>query len=87
MFNDRLSYAESFEEALQGLFEEGAPAAAERSAALPTAGDSLAQKAQAAFRSYQRLQAEGRFAEAGEQLEELEGLLKDLAERTEGPGN
>jgi uncharacterized membrane protein (UPF0182 family) len=83
MFNDRLSYAESFEEALQGLFKEGEYSTARRSA-LPAAEESLVQKAKTAFKSYQHLHAEGRFSEAGQQLEKLASLLQDLVADVEG---
>jgi len=81
MHGDDLSYAETFEAALEGLFEEDAPAVAPiRDAGAPAPVPELGRRANAAFESYLRLQGEGRFEEAGRELERLQALLQRLAE-------
>jgi uncharacterized membrane protein (UPF0182 family) len=76
MHGDALSYAETFEAALEGLFEERAEAA-------PATGSAaeLAERANEAFEGYLRLQAEHRFEEAAQELERLRNLLKQLSGR------
>jgi uncharacterized membrane protein (UPF0182 family) len=83
MHGDNLSYAETFEDALEGLFDAGRALPA----LLPDGASSLAEQARSAneaFGSYLRLQGEGRFSEAGAELERLRTLLERLAEAAEG---
>jgi uncharacterized membrane protein (UPF0182 family) len=79
MHGDDLSYAETFEEALQGLFE----AEGERASGGPAArGDELrelAGRANDAFERYLQLQGEQRFEEAARELQSLRDLLARLA--------
>ena len=85
MHGDKLSYGETFQEALDGLFQQRTPAAA-----LPgvspteTAGSSLAEQAQQAFEAYLQLQAQQKFSDAAEQLEKLQSLLEQMV--SEQPG-
>ncbi len=78
MHGDDLSYAETFEAALEGLFEGRAPP---RLGAAPAPGSTaqLAQRANEAFEDYLRLQAEQRFEEAARALERLRDLLEQLS--------
>ncbi len=84
MHGDRLSYAETFEEALEGLFDaaRAAPAEAEGPAA-PWAEQ--ARDANQSFERYLRLQGDGRLVEAGRELERLRGLLRELAATAREP--
>lgn len=81
MHNDVLSYGESFEEALKGIFEESArelPAGEQPSAGVATS-DELIQQANAAFEDYIRLMGEKRFNEASKALESLQQSLQLLS--------
>jgi len=72
MHDDTLSYAQTFDAALQGLFEPGVPAAPRtESVTLKEAGA----KANAAFERYLKAQGEGRFSDAAEALRDLQELL------------
>jgi hypothetical protein len=85
MHGDDLSYAETFEAALEGLFDGVARVAP----GAPAAGGSLAEQARRAnevFERYLRLQGEGRFAEAGGELERLHEMLQRLAAEAEEGG-
>ncbi len=74
MHGDNLSYAPSLAEALQGLFRKSAPAPA----GAPT--EDLAKAANQAFDSYLRLQGEGRFEEAAQELSRLRETLRKMLE-------
>jgi uncharacterized membrane protein (UPF0182 family) len=80
MHGDALSYAETFEAALEGLFEGRAPTRAEAAPATGSASE-LAERANEAFEGYLRLQAEHRFEEAAQELERLRDLLQQLSGR------
>jgi uncharacterized membrane protein (UPF0182 family) len=84
MHGDDLSYAETFEAALEGLLEASARAAPVPAAAAPASLAEQARRANEAFESYLHLQGEGRFSEAGRELERLRELLQRLAESAEG---
>lgn len=81
-----VSYAETFDEALQGLLSDGAP---RPSPALPQlAGkkapvNELIPQANDAFENYARLQGEGRFVEAAEELTRLREALPQMAQQKE----
>jgi uncharacterized membrane protein (UPF0182 family) len=77
MHGDSLSYAETFQAALDGLFEDRERAAPTPAGASPA---DQARRANEAFESYLRLQGEGRFSEAGRELERLRELLQRLAD-------
>ncbi len=78
MHEDRLSYGETFEQALRGLFE---PEARTLPAVAPTPGTELTtdehlRQAAEALQSFRRLQGEGRYEEAGRELKRLQRLLE-----------
>jgi uncharacterized membrane protein (UPF0182 family) len=79
MHGDDLSYAETFEAALEGLFEAGVRMPPTPTSGAPASLAEQAQSANEAFESYLRLQGEGRFSEAGHELERLRELLQRLA--------
>jgi hypothetical protein len=75
MHGDEMSYAPTFEQALEGLVS-GAPATP--LAAEPLTPVETVQRANRAFDEYLRLMNEGQFAEAGKQLEILRDSLRKL---------
>ena len=79
MQDDRMSYGETFEQALEGLFGKGPAEAAsgERSAGT----HNLARRAQQAFNEYLKLLAEQNFDEAAARLATLSDLLGQMAGR------
>lgn len=94
MHNDNLSYAETFEEALQGLFGESVaeadiPASAVGGILQPTPAEteeetdeidrSLVQQANDAFERYLDLTGQKKFNEAADELERLQKILQELA--------
>jgi hypothetical protein len=91
MHNDDLSYAESFDEALQGLFGEEAAIAEEDEAAkkstqpqvMQTGQDvqSLIRSANQAFEDYLRYTGEKQFGNASQALDRLQNLLNELADQ------
>jgi uncharacterized membrane protein (UPF0182 family) len=76
MHNDKLSYGESFDEALQGLLE---PSSRSQASSQASAGDeTLATLARSAHRSFERylsLQGRRRFKQAADELERLSTTL------------
>jgi hypothetical protein len=87
MHNDNLSYAETFDEALRGLFQPGAVQPAQALAA--PGGEAaplgrLIDDAQAAFQDYLSHLGEGRFQDAAGALERLSQLLERLVEQAPG---
>jgi len=91
MHNDDLSYAETFEQALRGLFEEELTApvgpATQPQRAAPAAMDVLIRQADQAFDDYLRLMGEKKFPEASEALGRLGSALEQLtSERQPSPG-
>lgn len=92
MHNDDLSYAGTFEEALQGLFgepvaeEDMPPSAIDRILQpSPAEGEqrTLIQQANNAFGRYLELTGQKKFNEAAEELERLQELLQELAGQEE----
>ena len=87
MHGDNLSYAESFDKALEGLLTEAgkkpppALALALKGAKVPV--KELVSQANEAFKNYLRLQGEGRFAEAAKELSRLQDALQQLAKQLE----
>lgn len=83
MHNDQLSYAETFDEALAGLFGASAMAPADTSAAeagyepAPSLQAGIS-RAQNAFQAYREATGAGNFEEAAEALNCLQQALKDL---------
>jgi uncharacterized membrane protein (UPF0182 family) len=87
MHDDDLSYAETFDEALRGLFGEIEQPDEEQ---LPTAGtrtlETLIQDANSAFEDYLNALGEKQFNEASNSLQSLEQTLEELMQQTEGTG-
>ena len=82
MHNDRLSYAESFDEALEGLFAEEPPGkAAVAAPGAPGTMDELIQRADRAFQNYMGAMGEKRYDDAGKSLATLERALNQLVTR------
>ena len=84
MHNDNLSYAESFKDALAGLFTEAQPEEDVAQKETMTAGsrlpiDELIRRANDAFQNYLQYLGEKQYAEASRSLERLESALQDLA--------
>jgi hypothetical protein len=79
MHGDDLSYGETFEAALEGLFEGLTYSGPASSSAATGSMAEQAHRANEAFERYRRLQAEGRFGEAGRELEQVHELLQQLA--------
>jgi uncharacterized membrane protein (UPF0182 family) len=78
MHGDTMSYAESFDEALRGLYQEGAAPGLGATATL----DELAGRANEAFEAYLDALGERRFEEAAGHLKTLEDLLGRLSDRS-----
>jgi uncharacterized membrane protein (UPF0182 family) len=87
MHNDNLSYAESFDKALQGLLGEAAPPAAEGEAAGRLPAAELVRKADEAFSGYLEALGEKRYRDASEALGQLESALQDLSELLTSAGS
>ncbi len=88
MHNDKLSYAESFDEALEGLFgEEDRPAEEKDSRRAEPGASATAQeqvqRAQAAFQEYQEATGNGQFDRAARAMEDLKAALESLADRAQ----
>ena len=89
MHQDQLSYAETFEEALAGLFEGQAqqagggmePPKQVQPAALQQQTRQLVQRAAAAFDDYLNALGDKRFDAAAQSLSDLQGLLETLSKR------
>ncbi len=88
MHNDTLSYGESFDEALQGLFGEdsGASVSSVPGTALPAESDldGLIDSAGEAFSGYLEALGNKEFQGAAHQLQRLESALNQLSERRAG---
>jgi len=85
MHGDTLSYAETFDKALQGLFDKSIPEQAiteEVPSAEVLPMNQLIQDADQAFNDYLRLLGEKRFQEASAALEQLQGALSQLVEQS-----
>lgn len=87
---DRMAYGSTFDQALERLLGStstteltGAPASGAEPGAAATGGEgsreAMIERARQAFEAYQRLTAEGRLAEAGQQLEALGRALESLS--------
>ncbi len=86
MHDDQLSYAESFDEALQGLFKQTKSQLSE-SASLGAAArtaEELTRLAKESFSSYLSAMGEKRFEDASASLQRLESLLQDLSRQFGG---
>ena len=89
MHNDRLSYAETFDKALEQLLEAGRPSEEALPTITPGTGniDQLVQQANQAFQNYLRLQGEMNFEQASKELKKLHTSLQQLMQRTEERGS
>ena len=85
MHDDTLSYAESFDKALQGLFEKSSsrPESADPSDAAAPSLQELSDQANTAFEAYLQALGDKRFQDAGQALQRLESSLKGLSRLTE----
>jgi uncharacterized membrane protein (UPF0182 family) len=85
MHNDNLSYAETFEQALENLFtdtEASLPAVrTDTDAGGPDTAE-LIRRANEAFENYLEMTRQKQFREAGNELEQLERALQQLSEST-----
>lgn len=82
MHGDDLSYAETFDQALRGLFQEGARELPDEGlVAGEITGEELIQQANTAFQDYLRLLGEKNYQQAGEALQRLEQSLQQLSEQ------
>lgn len=88
MHNDQLSYAETFDEALAGLFDtaastdqSGAPSSAAYEEG--TSIQSGISSAREAFQRYQNATGEGRFEAAAQALNDLQRALEDLNQQSQ----
>jgi len=87
MHDDNLSYAETFDAALEGLFSGKAPTLAEElEGGAVVSREDLIREARNAFRDYITALGEKRFGETGKSLEQLQNALDQLMERVE-PGD
>jgi uncharacterized membrane protein (UPF0182 family) len=85
MHGDNLSYAETFQDALRGLFEGVDLAAPEREWEAPageTSLNNLIKQANDAFEDYLSYQSQKRFGDAARALETLQRALEQLSERS-----
>jgi uncharacterized membrane protein (UPF0182 family) len=87
MYGDNLSYAETFDKALQGLLTEAGkkppPALVLGLKGKKIPFKELVSQANEAFKNYLRLQGEGRFVEAAKELTRLQESLQQLAKQLE----
>lgn len=85
MHGDNLSYAETFDQALKGLFEKTAkelPTEKEVSIEKKISSEKLIQKANQAFEDYLRFQGQKQFEKAAQALHRLQEALQKLSKRT-----
>jgi uncharacterized membrane protein (UPF0182 family) len=85
MHNDNLSYGDTFDEALWGLFEEGKPKEVplrEAPVGLKRTTDSLITDANTAFEQYLTHMGEKKFEKASRALEKLRTALELLSEQS-----
>jgi len=79
MHGDNLSYAETFDEALAGLYSKRKPGPI----GVATVGE-LIRRARAAFDGYLSAQGDGDFRRAAEELEALQSILNQLSDTQSG---
>jgi uncharacterized membrane protein (UPF0182 family) len=88
MHNDNLSYAETFQEALKGLYGEAPskPAAEKEETGIvkkETSIDEKIKQANDAFENYLKFQGQKQFQKAAGELEKLQNVLKELTRHSE----
>ncbi len=84
MHNDNLSYAETFDEALSGFYQEQETIQEEDKKITPgqvVSNQELINRANTAFENYLKYMNEKNFRQAGEALEELQQTLEKLTEK------
>jgi uncharacterized membrane protein (UPF0182 family) len=81
MHNDQLSYAPTFDEALEGLYREAAARAISPDAPAEASFRQLADQASQAFDRYLSALGEKDFTQAGVELEKLQSTLNRLTEQ------
>jgi hypothetical protein len=84
MHGDNMSYAESFDKALDGLFSKQAPVLAATAPGSLSAVE-LGRQINQAFEAYLSALGEQRFADSARQLERLRDLIRQLAGQGEAP--
>ncbi|MFO7974692.1 MAG: UPF0182 family protein [Candidatus Hydrogenedentota bacterium] len=84
MHGDRLSYAETFDKALEGLFAETVPAVDTAAPAGQSTLKQLITQANQHFNDYLAAMGESRFDSASEALERLRGTLEQMSELQDG---
>ncbi|MDZ7721512.1 MAG: UPF0182 family protein [candidate division KSB1 bacterium] len=84
MHNDNLSYAETFEKALRGLFQEVSPETGPGAeTALTASFEELVQQANQEFNDYLQKNADKQFRQAADALQNLQTTLEELKDRAE----
>ncbi|MEJ2589799.1 MAG: UPF0182 family protein [Candidatus Thiodiazotropha sp.] len=79
MNGDKMNYAPSFEEALQGLFSGTRPQPGEPAQESTLSMRELGRRAQSAFQDYLKAQGEGEFEQAAKAMAHLQSLLSRMA--------
>lgn len=82
MHNDRLSYAEDFETALEGLFDTKKRGIRTEEGRTGATLSELAGRANQAFENYLQSTGEQDFQNAGQQLDRLSSILSEMQSRT-----
>jgi uncharacterized membrane protein (UPF0182 family) len=89
MHNDQLSYAETFDEALEGLLEEGpAPPGPTPTPGVPSGDRTVAElvdRANESFERYLEWMGEQRFEDAARELKNLQAVLSQLKGLSQSP--
>jgi uncharacterized membrane protein (UPF0182 family) len=81
MHNDHISYAETFQAALEGLFKEVKREQKVRTTKKSVSFEVLVQEANRAFEDYLRFLGESKFEESSKALETLQRTLRQLSDR------
>ena len=81
MHNDNLSYAETFDKALRGLFQNVTADIREAGAAETVSFDELIRQANQQFNDYLHLNSEKEFRQAADALQSLQNTLQQMQER------
>lgn len=80
MHNDNLSYAETFEQALENLFTDTKAQLPTTAGTVDPGTEELIRRANEAFENYLQLTQQKQFSEAGNELQRLEEALRQLSE-------
>ncbi len=82
MHNDKLSYAQTFDKALEGLYKKGKPVTKIEAVPTEASVNQLIQEANTAFENYLNLLGQKQFNEASKELENLQQSLNELIKTT-----